>query len=42
MNMQFSWRGMTTGRAEDLKIRSSLVRRLGSELINFAAAARQS
>ena len=28
MNMQFSWRGMTTGRAEDLKIRSSLVRRL--------------
>jgi hypothetical protein len=28
MNMQFFWRGMTTGRAENLKIRSSLVRRL--------------
>jgi hypothetical protein len=28
MNMQFFWRGTTTGRAEGLKIRSSLVRRL--------------
>jgi hypothetical protein len=28
MNMQFFWRGMTTGRAEGLTIRSSLVRRL--------------
>ena len=28
MNMRFFWRGMTTGCAKDLKIRSSLVRRL--------------
>ncbi len=28
MNMRFSWRGMTARPASDLKVRSSLVRRL--------------